>query len=103
MNAHVALAPRASRDLRKLRRSPDLPAVREALRRLQAHPAPDNADVSALTGAAPWLRLRVGPFRVLYRPLTDHELAELAPGAPAGFLVARIVNRRDLDEAIRSL
>jgi mRNA-degrading endonuclease RelE of RelBE toxin-antitoxin system len=51
----------------------------------------ENLDVKALTGQTVWLRLRVGDFRVLYMP------------AGKQWLVARVVNRRDLDKAVRSL
>jgi hypothetical protein len=80
-------------------------ALREGL---AAVPPPANLDVKTLEGAAPWLRLRVGDYRIVYRPLTSVELTTLAAqrGAPAvsqGFLVDRIVHRRDLEAAVRSL
>lgn len=59
----------------------------------------ENADIKALAGAAPWLRLGAGDWRVLYRPLTETESVE---GGPA-FLVARVVHRRDLLRAVRTL
>jgi len=40
---------------------------------------------------------------VLLRPLTPTELAEVAGTAERGFLVARIVNRRDLERAVATL
>jgi hypothetical protein len=46
-----------------------------------------NLDIKAPTGRSPWLRMRVGDCRVIYRP------AEPGPG----WYVARVVNRRDLD------
>jgi len=45
------------------------------------------------------LRLRVGDWRVLYRPLSE---AEASDGG-SGLLVARVVNRRDLLLAARTL
>jgi hypothetical protein len=48
-------------------------------------------DVTALEGRAPWLRLRVGNCRVLYRPIEG------------GWWIGRIVNRRDLLQAVKTL
>lgn len=91
----IELATRAVKDLRRLDR-PDRDRVRDALQQLAA--GAENLDIKALTGSAPWLRLRVGDWRVLYRPLTDAE----AHGGP-GLLVARVVNRRDLLRAVGTL
>ena len=71
--------------------------VRDALEALSA--GADNLDVKALAGRAPWLRLRVGDWRVLYRPLSAEEAAAGGPG----WLVARVVDRRDLERSVRSL
>ena len=90
----IELTTRAARDLRRV----DAPArrrIREALDELAA--GAENADVSALADTAPWLRLRVGDWRVLYRPLS-----KTSEGGP-GLLVARVVNRRDLLRAVRTL
>jgi hypothetical protein len=62
-----------------------------------------NSDIVAISGRRPWLRMRVGDFRVLVRPLTAEELADLETSATAGFLIARIIDRRDLDAAIQAL
>ncbi len=91
----IELATRAVKDLRRLDR-PDRDRIRDALQQLAA--GAENLDIKALTGSAPWLRLRVGDWRVLYRPLTD---AEEPDGA--GLLVARVVNRRDLLRAVGTL
>ena len=91
----IELATRAVKDLRRLDR-PDRDRIRDALQQLAA--GAENLDIKALAGSAPWLRLRVGDWRVLYRPLTD---AEASDGA--GLLVARIVNRRDLLRAVGTL
>lgn len=78
-------------------RSPSLVAV----------PPPDNLDVKALEGHGSWLRLRVGAYRILYRPLSVEELATVGRRrggqAEAGYLVARIVHRRDLERAVDTL
>jgi hypothetical protein len=69
-------------------------------------------DVKALQGAAPWLRMRVGDYRIIYRPLSKDELAQAVeetrasgdePEASEGYLVQRIVHRRDLERAVASL
>jgi mRNA-degrading endonuclease RelE of RelBE toxin-antitoxin system len=89
----VVLANRALRDLRRIQPREQREAIAEALDSLRAETA--NLDIRPLLGRAPWLRLRAGSYRILYRPLTSHE--------GTGFLVARIIDRRDLEEAIRRL
>lgn len=108
MPAHVELSSRARRDLRRLGQGPDRKPVVDALTvSLVAVPPPDNLDVVPLEGHAPWLRLRVGVHRILYRPLDAEELAAVCRQrghqAEAGYLVARIVHRRDLDRAVAGL
>lgn len=108
MPAHVELSNRARRDLRRLGRGPDRKPIVDALTTsLTADPPSDNLDVKSLEGHGPWLRLRVGDYRLLYRPLTSEELAEVVRrrGQPAdtGYLVARIVHRRDLERAVDTL
>lgn len=92
----VELSARAMRDLRRID-GHERRRIRQALDELVS--GAENADVKALAGQAPWLRLRAGDWRVLYRPLTE---AEADQGGP-GFLVARVVNRRDLLRAVRTL
>jgi len=41
-------------------------------------------------------------MRVIFRPLTTAELRRLGLTA-RGYLIERVVNRRDLDEAVRPL
>ena len=78
MAAHIELEPAVVRDLKRLGPGPDRKAVVDALTvGLAATPPPDNLDVKALKGALPWLRLRVGDYRILYRPLTPFELKTL--------------------------
>jgi mRNA-degrading endonuclease RelE of RelBE toxin-antitoxin system len=135
--AHVELAPAAERDLKRIGPRPDRKALVDALTvGLTAIPPPDNLDIKALRGALPWLRLRVGDYRILYRPLTPFEVKTLVDNRAlqtevkrlreqrgrvnmtetfpavvrrqqqypeAGFLIARIVHRRDLDRAVRTL
>jgi len=61
-----------------------------------------NLDIQPLHGRSPWLRMRVGDFRVIFRELTADEI-KLRGIDPPGYLVERVVNRRDLEEAIRPL
>ena len=93
-NERVQLSRPAIRDLCRVD-APERRRVRAAL--LAA--GGNNLDVKLLAGVAPWQRLRVGDWRVLYRPLSD---AETGGGDP-GILVARVVNRRDLLGAVGSL
>jgi len=95
--AAILLGPAAEKDIRGLGKA-ERARIREAFAGLRRGDA--NLDVKALRGAAPWLRLRSGDWRVLYRPVTAEELA---PGIATGFLVARVVNRRDLEKAARKL
>ena len=85
----VLLATRAARDLRRLGPGPELDRIEAALRRLGDGEA--NLDIKPLTGSAPWLRLRVGDWRILFRP------------ADEVVLVARIIHRSELQQAVRTL
>jgi mRNA-degrading endonuclease RelE of RelBE toxin-antitoxin system len=106
MPAHVELSSRARRDLRRLGPGPDRKPVIDALTvALVAIPPPGNLDVKPLEGHEP--RLRVGTYRVRYRPLRAEELeavsAQRGHHAEVGYLVARIVHRRDLERAVAAL
>jgi mRNA-degrading endonuclease RelE of RelBE toxin-antitoxin system len=108
MPAHVELSSRASRDLRRLGKGPDLKPLVDALTvSLVAVPPHDNLDVKPLEGHQPWLRLRVGVYRILYRPMSAQEVAAVAKRRgrriETGFLVARIVHRRDLERMAATL
>jgi len=154
MAVQIELTFKAKNDLQRLDPGRDRKAVIDALTvGLAAVPPPGNLDIKALRGAAPWLRLRVGDYRILYRPLTPAELKGLeewrgvslsrelrkavaqavkqgkseeqameqavkqmmkqhrrqrrrqrAEAAPeVGYLVARIVHRRELERAVRTL
>jgi mRNA-degrading endonuclease RelE of RelBE toxin-antitoxin system len=89
----IELAPRAIRDLRRAER-PVRRRVQPALRSLAAGAA--NLDIKPITGHSSWRRLRVGERRVIFRELTAQE------GAP-GYLIARVIDRRDLLRAIDTL
>ena len=89
MTTNVELSARAERDLRRIKRGPDRQRLVVALQALGDDTA--NLDVKALQGRAPWRRLRVDDYRVLYRPVEQ------------GLWVERIVDRRDLDRAVATL
>jgi mRNA-degrading endonuclease RelE of RelBE toxin-antitoxin system len=93
---NIEISRRATRDLRKLTGT-DVRRVRGTLESLSA--GAENLDVKAVANRPPWLRLRVGELRVLYRPLTDEELG----GSRQKWLVSRVIHRRELDRAIASL
>ncbi len=93
----VVLSRRAERDLRRIGRGEELDRLREALEALAA--GASNLDVKPLIRPAPWHRLRVGDFRVLYRPVEPNETAD----SGAGLLLARVVHRRDLERAVATL
>lgn len=92
----IELAQRAVRDVRKMQPA-DRRLVRDALDALAR--GSENLDIKAVAGRKPWLRVRAGDWRVLARPLTS---AEARKGG-RGWLVARVVNRRELERALRSL
>lgn len=84
----ITLLPRAERDLRALEAG-ERKRIADTLRLLAA--GAENLDIKALKGAAPWLRLRVGDYRVICRR------------AEATLVITRIVDRRDLELAVSTL
>lgn len=93
----VILSRQAQRDLRRLGSREALARIRGALEELSVGGA--GLDVKPLAGAAPWHRLRVGDYRIPYRPLEPHE----RDSGETGWLVARVVHRRDLERAVSTL
>lgn len=93
----VVLSRRAERDLRGIGTGAGLARIRDALEGLAAGAA--NLDIKPLAGAAPWHRLRVGDYRMLYRSIEPGEAAD----TNARWLVARIVHRGDLERAVSTL
>ncbi|MGH7883774.1 MAG: type II toxin-antitoxin system RelE family toxin, partial [Candidatus Dormibacteraceae bacterium] len=85
----IELSRRAGKDIERLSRT-DRRRVREAFDALAS--GVGNLDIKMLVGCNPWLRLRVGELRILYRSIPDGRL-----------LIGRVVNRRDLERAVRSL
>ena len=89
----VSLAPRAEKDLRRMERAV-VRRVRDALEALGADAA--NLDVKPLAGHAPWRRLRAGDIRIVFREVEDGT-------SVTRYLVARIVDRRDLARTVNRL
>lgn len=103
---HLEFAPRAARELKKLAKRERVSVI-EKLDDLATIPTPSNLDVEPLKGRAPYLRLRVGAFRVLFRRLQPAELKALETRrgvtGPSGFFIERIVNKADVERAIDTL
>lgn len=99
----VELSKRALRDLRRIDHKSRKRLLDLLEHDLATEPHPANLNIKPLTGRAPWLRLRRGEHRVLYRPLTSSELRALVASEQAGFLVERVIERGDLERAASSL
>lgn len=67
--------------------------IADALEELAEDPRSARFDVKPLVGRRPWRRLRVGDHRVLFRS---------AEGGSV-LLVGRVVDREELERAIRTL
>jgi mRNA-degrading endonuclease RelE of RelBE toxin-antitoxin system len=100
---HIELSKRALKDLRHIDHANHQRLLDLLEQDLAAEPQPPNLDVKPLVGRAPWLRLRRGDYRILYRPPTDAELRTLRASKQAGFLVERIIDRGNLERATATL
>lgn len=99
--ARVDLSSAAQKDLRKALRTSAGAAIRRVIvQDLAAEPWPENLDVAALEGMGNWVRIRVGEFRIVLRPLNTAECK--ARGVVRGYLVDRVVNRRDLELTLKA-
>jgi mRNA-degrading endonuclease RelE of RelBE toxin-antitoxin system len=74
----VELSKRALHDLRGIDHTSRKRLLDLLENDLSAEAQPANLDIKQLTGRAPWLHLRRGEYRVLYRPLTDTERQPVA-------------------------
>jgi len=101
LTERVQLSRRARKDIERLSSS-TRSRVRVAIGGLVETPPRSNLDIRQLTGRSPWLRLRVGDVRVILRQLTRTETSLLGMDSP-GYLVSPVVDRRDLDDALRPL
>lgn len=107
MRHHYELTPRAQKDLRKID-----PRVRkrlvEGLDRLAEIPPAANLDIDTISGHEPFRRLRIGDWRIIYRPLTRSEMNVLVLRrgtceGMTGFLIERFVDRQHLERAVATL
>lgn len=90
----VEFSSRAARDMRRISKA----EVRRIMDAVEALAVDERSlDIKALRGRAPWLRMRVGDYRLLYRPISRDE------SHGVGYLIARVVHRRDLERAVGSL
>lgn len=107
---NVELTRRAQRDIRRLDPQ-DQRQIKAALIALAAE-AP-NLKIKSVSGRPPWWRLRVGEMRVVYRHEDPPAAEDKPPGQdkpaaqdkPAGrkWIIARVVQRQELDRAVSSL
>lgn len=100
MTTDLRLSKRAQKDWRRLSQS-DQARLLKAFGDLRAAVPRRALDDKPLAGAEPWRRLRVGDHRVIFRPLTTSE--QRALDVQQGFLVERVIDRRDLEKAIKNL
>lgn len=91
----TTLSRMAVKDLRRVGTGEQLDRIRHVLEALGSEQT--GLDIKPLRGQSPWLRLRVGDYRILYRPIDPREAAD------ASHLVARIVHRSDLERAVSTL
>jgi mRNA-degrading endonuclease RelE of RelBE toxin-antitoxin system len=88
----VELDRQAERDLRRLHPNDRRLILRAIAETLTRQPLLANADDKMLKGRALWRRLRVGELRILWRDVESRPRR-----------VARILHRRDLERAVRTL
>jgi mRNA-degrading endonuclease RelE of RelBE toxin-antitoxin system len=99
--ARVDLSSSARKDLSKVLKTPAGAGIkRVVLQDLAAEPWPENLDVASLEGIGSWLRVRAGEFRIVLRPLNAAECK--ARSVARGYLVDRVVNRRDLERILKA-
>lgn len=98
--AHVEFGPRVEKDLRAARAAGELRRVKDAIGSLEVDLP--GLDIVPLIGATPWRRMRAGDWRILLRPLNEEEMRRLQRTG-RGYLIGRVVNRRDLERAVRAL
>jgi len=90
--AEVRLARRAEKDLDALTKRVAV-RVLNALEALGEDPGAEQLDVKPLVGRRPWRRMRVGDYRVLFKVADRGRIV----------LVARVIDRRDLERALTTL
>ena len=105
--SHLEVSKRAERDLRKID-AKQRRLLRQAMDGLVRIPPPGNLDIKKIELRPQFLRLRVGDWRIIYRPLSDAEMRMLVMrrgtlSGPTGFLIERIVDRQHLERAVERL
>lgn len=90
----MTLLDTAARDLRRMGPGPERKKVHAGLERLVGEDA--ALDIKPVKGSPPWLRYRIGDYRVIYRPVEDPQRGRV-------LVVQRVVHRRDLDAAAANL
>ena len=74
---------------------------------LPSEPLPPNLNIKATKGHAPWLRLRVGDWRIIFRPLARSELEAVRQRrgreSARGYYVETVVRRSELHRVARRL
>jgi len=99
--ARVDLSSSAQKDLARALKTPAGSTLKRiVLQDLAAEPWPENLDVTPLEGLGSWLRVRAGEFRIVLRPLNAAECK--ARSVTKGYLVDRVVNRRDLERILKA-
>jgi mRNA interferase RelE/StbE len=104
---HLEVTRRAARDLRKIDKQ-QRERLLEAMDRLVEIPPPGNLDIETISGHHPFIRFRVGEWRIIYRPLTAGEMRYLVLrdgtlSGPTGYLIERVVDRQYLERAVAKL
>lgn len=89
----VELDRQAERDLQRLHPHDRRAALRAISQTLTCQPLPTNVNDRALKGRSPWRRLRVGELRIPWREVEASRTRR----------VARVLHRRDLERAVRTL
>lgn len=84
------LARSAEKDLRCIGPGPDRNKLLAGLGKLAENP--ENMDVKILQGAPPWLRCRIGNYRILYWLTRE-----------GTFEIDEIIHRRDLHTAVAGI
>ena len=81
-----------------------LTALRETL---PSEPLPPNLNIKPIKGHAPWLRLRVADWRIIFRPLTRSEIEAVRQRhgreSARGYYVETVIKRSGLPRVVRNL
>jgi hypothetical protein len=98
----VNLSLRAQRDLKRLGRGRERDQLLAALAAIAEVPVAGESRRDAAYDVWPWLRVRVGNYRILLAPAAEAGATE-RPVQRDDIIVERIVHRRELERAVRGL